>query len=152
MFDLARSNNRSFAQSYNPFREMEEFERRFFGDAFNNFMGTRDLAEFKADIVDAGDHYTLEADLPGFSKENIHLNLVGDTLTIQAERSSKREEKDQQDKLVRCERSYGAYTRQFDVSGIDTERIQGKYEDGVLTLTLPKQEPAAPASRRIALD
>lgn len=151
MFELARRNNNHVANYYNPFREMEEFERRFFGRPFDSFFGNAP-AEFKTDITDEGDHFLLETDLPGFSKENIHLDLSGDTLTIQAERSSANEEKDKKDKVIRCERSYGSFTRQFDVTGIDTEKIKGKYEDGVLKLTLPKKEPSLPESRRLEIE
>lgn len=152
MFELSRKNNNHIAEQYNPFREMEEFERRFFGDPFVNFMGNRDLAEFKTDIIDEGDHFLLEADLPGFSKDNIHIDLNGDTLTVKAERSSKHQEKDKKDKVIRLERSYGSYTRQFDVSGIATEKIKGKYEDGVLKLTLPKKEQTISSSKRIEIE
>ena len=152
MFELTRRNNNHIADYFNPFREMEELERRFFGRNFDSFMGTRDLAEFKTDITDEGDHFMLEADLPGFAKENIHLDLNGDILTIQAERSSKNEEKDKNNKLIRCERSFGAYTRQFDVSNIDTDSIKGKYEDGVLKLTLPKKQQTLPQTRRLEIE
>lgn len=152
MFELNRRNNNHIAQRYNPFREMEEFERSFFGDPFVSFMANRDLAEFKTDIIDEGDRFLLEADLPGFSKDNIHIDLNGDTLTVRAERSSKHEEKDKKDKVIRSERSYGSYTRQFDVSGIDAEKIKGKYEDGVLKLTLPKKEQTFSEAKRIEIE
>lgn len=151
MFELTRRNNNHITDYYNPFREMEEFEKRFFVNPFDAFMGSHNLAEFKTDITDEGDHYLLEADLPGFSKENIKLDLNGTTLTIKAERSSKTEEKDK-DKVVRCERSYGSYIRQFDVSGIDTDAIKGKYEDGVLKLTLPKKETVLPETKHIEIE
>ncbi len=152
MFELTRRNNNHIADYYNPFREMEEFERKFFGSPFDSFMGSRSIAEFKTDITDEGDHYLLEADLPGFSKENIKLDLNGDTLTIKAERSSKTEEKDKKNKVIRCERSYGSYTRQFDVSGINTDEIKGKYEDGVLKLTLPKKEQTLPETKHLEIE
>ena len=57
MFDITRrnNNNRRLA-NYNPYREMEEFERNFFSDPFGSFFGTHDLAEFKSDVTDEGDH------------------------------------------------------------------------------------------------
>ena len=146
MFDLAM--NHGFLNGYNPFREMEDFER----NAFNGFFNSQDLAEFKMDVSDEGDHYLLEADLPGFQKEDIDLDLKGDVLTIHAERHSKFEEKDQQDKVVRCERSYGSFSRQFDVSGIDAEHITAKYDNGVLSLNLPKIQQTIPESRKLAIE
>lgn len=151
MFELTRRNNHHI-NTYNPFREMEEFEKNFFGNPFGTFFGTQDLAEFKTDVTDEGDHYLLEADLPGFDKKDIKLDINGDTLTVQAERHSKIEEKDKKDKIVRIERSYGSYSRQFDVSGVDTDNIKAKYENGVLKLTLPKKEKTLPEGRRLEID
>ena len=72
---------------------------------------------------------------------------------MQAERHSKVEEKDKKDKIVRMERSYGSYSRQFDVSGIDTENIKAKYDNGVLKLTLPKKEQKPlPASKKLEIE
>lgn len=147
MFDL-RPYGRNSMNIWNPFSEMEEMEKRFFN---NNFFSNPSLAEFKTDITDEGDHYVLKADLPGFKKEDIHLNLDGDTLTIQAERHSEHEDAEKKDKYVCCERSYGAYSRSFDVSGIRADEITASYEGGVLELKMPKKTAQAPASRQISI-
>ena len=131
---------------WNPFSEMEEMERRFFN---NDFFGSRGLAEFKTDITDEGDHYELKADLPGFKKEDIQLHLDGDTLTIQAQRHSEHEDNDKKGKYVCCERSYGSYSRSFDMSGIRTDGITASYEGGVLELKLPKKTAETPTARQI---
>lgn len=152
MFEVVRRNNNHVADYYNPFHEMEEFEKKFFGKPFDAFMTNYDLAEFKTDITDEGDSYALEADLPGFEKDNIHLDLNGDTLIIKAERNSKVEDKNKENKIIRCERSYGSYERRFDVSGINTDGIKGKYENGVLKLTLPKKEQTAPETKHLEIE
>ena len=152
MFELTRRNNNHHVSTYNPFREMEAFERNFFGYPFGPFFGTQDLAEFKTDLTDEGDHYLLEADLPGFDKKDIHLDISDDILTVTAQRHSKIEEKDTKDKMIRVERSYGSYSRQFDVSGVNTDEIKAKYENGVLKLTLPKKEKITPAARRLEIE
>ena len=149
MFEIRpyrKNNNRHL--SYNPFREMEEFEREFFGDFFNS----GDIAEFKTDIIDCGDSFLLEADLPGFDKKDIHLDINGDTLTINAERHSEHEVKDKKEKYVRCERSYGKYSREFDISMIDVDKIKAKYENGVLKLTLPKKKEVLPDSKHLEIE
>lgn len=151
MFELVRRNN-NHINPYNPFREMEEFEREFFGAPFGSFFDSRDLAEFKTDVIDEGDHYMLEADLPGFEKNDIKLDVEGDTLTVSAERHSKVEEKDKKDRIVRVERSYGSYSRSFDISGVDAEQIKAKYDNGVLKLTLPKKQEVETASRRLEIE
>ena len=88
MFELARRNNHH-VESYNPFREMEEFEKKFFANPFAGFFEAPALAEFKTDVADEGDHYLLEADLPGFEKKDIHLDVNGDVLRVHAERHSR---------------------------------------------------------------
>lgn len=147
---LNRKNNNIV--SYNPFRDIEEFEKNFFGDPFGSFFRSNELAEFKIDVTDEGDHYEMEADLPGFEKKDIHLEVNGDTLRLSAERHSKVTEKDKKDKIVHMERSYGSYSRQFDVSGIETNAIKAKYENGVLKLMLPKKQQALQQGKRLEIE
>ena len=146
MFDLMRNNH--YLDNFNPFREMEEFEK----NAFDGFFGKQDLAEFKTDVLDEGDHYELEADLPGFRKEDIKLELQGDQLVISAERHSNAEEKNKDGKVVRMERSYGSYQRAFNVSQIDTNHIHASYDNGVLKLNLPKLQSQTPESRVLQIE
>lgn len=129
---------------YNPFRDFEDINRAFFGD--------NSLAEFKTDIRDVGNGYELEADLPGFKKEDIKLSLNGETLTIKAERHSDFEDQDKKSGYLRCERSYGSYSRSFDVTGVDVSRISASYTDGVLRVHLPKQAPKQPDDRTIVIE
>lgn len=129
---------------YNPFRDFEDINRAFFGD--------NSLAEFKTDIRDVGDGFVLEADLPGFKKEDINLSLNGDTLTIKAERHSDFEDQDKKSGYLRCERSYGSYSRSFDVTGVDVSKISASYNDGVLAVRLPKQGPKEPENHTITIE
>ncbi|MBQ1847798.1 MAG: Hsp20/alpha crystallin family protein [Clostridia bacterium] len=143
--------NRNHELAYwDPFRDLDEIEKHFFGAPQRSFAAN-DFGAFKTDIKDEGDKYVIEADMPGFNKEDIKVDLNGDVMTISAERHSEHEDKDKKSKYIRCERSYGMYRRQFDVSEINVESIDGKYENGVLTLELPKKTPAAPVSRRLEL-
>ena len=148
MFEL-RPYHKNQITSWNPFSDMEEFEKRFFD---NDYFGGRALSEFRTDITDEGDAFELKADLPGFKKEDIHLDIEGDNMTISAERHSEHEHKDKRNKYVRCERSYGSYQRSFDISGIRAERIKAKYTEGVLTLTLPKKDVTVSESRRLEIE
>ena len=150
MFELTRRNNHPM-NTYIPFREMEEMERRFFGPAYDDFFRMSDLAEFKSDITDEGDHFLLEADLPGFDKKDIHLDLDGNTLTVSAERHSNVEKKEK-DKVIRVERSYGSYSRQYDITNINAEGIRASYDNGVLKLILPKKDKILPTSKRIEIE
>ncbi|MBO4356423.1 MAG: Hsp20/alpha crystallin family protein [Clostridia bacterium] len=145
MFGLTpyRKNNQTSVYTYNPFREMEELERKFFGDY---------AASFGTDIRDCGDSYLLEADLPGFAKEDITLDIEDDILTINAERHSEYENSDKKDNYLRCERSYGKYSRSFDVSMINKDAITAKLENGVLKLTLPKKVEQPKTTKRLEIE
>lgn len=125
----------------NYFDEME----KMMDNAFKPVFGSG----FRTDISDKGDHYLLEAELPGFAKENIHLNIEGDLLTITAKREDNREDKDKQ--YVRRERSFASYERSFDISEVKAEEIAANYANGVLEMTLPKKSPATPLSKRIEI-
>lgn len=143
-----RNNNLSV---YNPFKEMDNFEKHFFTDPFK-FFDSFAMDSFKTDISDNGKEYVVECDLPGFKKEDIAIDINADTLTIRATRHSDFEEKDKKDQYIHCERSYGAFSRQFDISGIDESQIKAKYENGVLTLNLPKKPEIAGNSRRLEIE
>ena len=148
MFEL-RPYRRNSINAWNPFSEMEEMEKRLFN---NSFFSNADLAEFKTDITDEGDYYELKADLPGFKKEDIHVDVADDRLTVSAERHSNYEDKDKKGNYLRCERSYGSYARSFDISGIDAAGIKAAYADGVLRVTLPKQKEVPASSRRLEIE
>lgn len=128
--------------------------RRSMMDPFNffsDFFGTNNAPmELRTDITDKGDSFVLEADLPGFKKEDIKIDLENDRLTIKAERHSNTETT--KNGYVRRERSFGSFERSFDVSGIDTAGIKANYTDGVLTLTLPKRPELVPDNRSIAIE
>ena len=145
------NNRRNHMASYNPFRELDNLERSFFANPFG-FFGGDALASFKTDIKDNGKEYVLEADLPGFDKKDIHLDIDNDVLTIHAQRNFEREERNDQDNYVHCERSWGSYSRQFDLSGVDADNMHAKYENGVLTLTMPKKDPKPDSSRHLEID
>ena len=126
------------------FRYFDTLSRNLFNgfreDFFSGFGGT--------DIEDNGDAYTLTADLPGFKKEEISIDLNGDLLTLTAEH---KEETDSEKTYIRRERRYGAVKRTFDISGIRADEISAQYQDGVLRLTLPKKTKEAPVSHRIEI-
>lgn len=128
--------------SFDPFREMENFQRSFFS---NNPV----TSMFRADVSDRGDAYLLEAELPGFKKEDISIDIENDCLTISASRKQESDEKN--GSYIKRERFYGSCSRCFDVSGINTDAIEASYTDGVLTLNMPKKQENIPASRRLEI-
>ena len=129
----------------NVFDTFDNFARDFFRKS------NTDLPAFRTDIRDAGDSFLLEADLPGFNKEDISLDLKDGILTISAVHQDSSEEKDDKGSYIRRERRYGSFQRSFDVTGIDESGITAAYQNGVLTLTLPKARPVEPETHSIAI-
>ena len=127
----------------NVFDLFDNFERSFFGD--------NSASTFRTDIRDEGDKFVLEAELPGFKKEDIKLDLKDGILTVSAQHSESSEEKDKKGSYIRRERRYGSFARKFDVSGIQEDGITAAYNNGVLELTLPKAQPVVPAARQIEI-
>ena len=131
MFDLIPFGNRFFA-TYDPWKEFEEIERRMFAPV---------APSMKTDIRETDEAYILETDLPGFSREEIHAEIRDGVLTLRAEHKKEADEKDENGKYLRRERSYASYARRFSLDGIRTDEISAAFRDGVLTLTLPKETP-----------
>ena len=139
MFELTPFRRHEVA--YDPFRAFDEMERSMFGQ----------VRSFRTDIKDTKDAFIIEAELPGFTKEDIDVSLDGDTLTISAQHNENKEEKDEKTGYIHRERSYGTFRRSFDLAGVDAENITGGLENGVLTLNLPKMKKEEKKSRRIEL-
>ena len=130
----------------NFFDLFDNFERKFFGNS------SAALPDFRTDIRDAGDRFVLEAELPGLSKEDIKLDVKDGILTISAQHSENKDEKDNKGSYIRRERRFGSFTRSFDVTGVDEEHITASYNNGVLELNLPKAVPVVPEAKRIAIE
>ena len=93
------------------------------------------------DIAEENEHFLLSIDMPGIPKENISIEVEGNKLVVTGERKS--ESRDQKKGFTYSERKYGTFQRTFTLPrGLEAERIEAKFKDGVLELTLPKTEPA----------
>lgn len=140
MFGLIPFTRENSLSNQNLFNYLDNIEKSFFGDL-------EPAAQFRTDIRDNGNEYLLEAELPGFSKEDIAIHIDGDRLDITAKHEEKKEEK--KDNYVCRERKFGTFSRSFDVTGIDTAAISAGYQEGILSLHLPKKVPAQPEVKRI---
>lgn len=140
MFGLTPFRSNYYVSAYDPFKEMEEFERRFFGQR---------TPAMKTDIRETENAYILESDLPGFSREDIHAEIKDGYLTIRAEHRSENEDKNES--YLRRERSYGSFSRTFDLDGIDAEAITASFKNGVLTLELPKMQQKVEEARKVEI-
>lgn len=98
---------------------------------------------FRTDILDRGDAYVLQAELPGFRKEDINLELKDGVLTIEAKREEQSEE--EKEGYLRRERRTGTFSRRFNVSGIQEDAVSARFQDGISGADLA--EGAAGGSR-----
>lgn len=95
----------------------------------------------KTDVREEDGNYVVSIDLPGFKKDEIKLSLKDGYLNIETNKSLDRNEKDKKGRLVRKERYAGNLGRSFYVgNGITEKDVHAKYENGVLTITLPKRD------------
>ena len=118
---------------------------------FSDFFGTNNAPmELRTDISYRGDAFVLEADLPGFRKEDIDLHLEDNVLTITAKHQETAENK-QDGKYICREHRVGSYARYFDVSGIQAEGISAASENGVLPLLPPQQSEVVPPRRQVTI-
>jgi len=107
-------------------------------------------SQIKLDIKEGDKDYVIHAEIPGSSKENIHVNIEGDVVTIRAEVSQTDTDRSD-DKLIRSERYYGEVSRSFQLPvEIDQQASKARYENGVLTLTLVKS--AQKTGQRLTVD
>ena len=119
-------------------------ERELYGKHARNIM--------KTDVHELENSYEMNVDLPGFKKENIHVDLKEGYLTVRAEKGLEKEEK-QEKKVIRSERYVGSMSRSFYVGDIEPDSIKCKYEDGVLTLEFPKEnQPKLPETHSITIE
>lgn len=133
MFELfLRRNNKSILD------EVNMFEKNFlnvFQKDFNSFF---ESSSMKTDIINNKDFYLIQAELPGFKKEDISIEIKDDELLISAKYEDNLEDKTEN--YIRKERRMNSYKRIFNISDIKQDLIEAKYENGILELKLPKKE------------
>ncbi len=103
-----------------------------------------------ADVSETDKAYEITAELPGMDEKNIEVKLANGVLTIKGEKQEEKEEK-QKDYHMR-ERSFGSFQRTFQVpDGVDSDKIEASFKNGVLSVTLPKSPEAQKAEKKIAV-
>ena len=96
-------------------------------------------AQIKVDVKESDKAYTVHAEVPGVTKEDIHVSLDGNVVTLRAE-VKQQDVQTRDEKVLRSERYFGAVSRSFQLPmDIDQSQAKAKYDNGVLTLTLPKK-------------
>jgi HSP20 family protein len=129
---------------YTPFNTLMD-------EMFNNFMTSRPMRfleeetgmQMRTDVTENDKTYTLKADIPGVKKEDINITIDGNRVSVSAETKRESEEKEG-DKVIRSERYYGKVYRSVVLDcDVDQEQADAAYDNGVLTLTLPKKTNTA---------
>jgi len=137
-------------QQYDPFeqaqREFDHLLGRFLGDRqTNGSNGGSALAPYAVDVREDGDHIYVEAELPGFKKNEVDITLENQTLTIAAERREEKEDGGKKGEHLLRERRYTRFLRSFTLPPtVDEQTVNAKLADGVLTITLNKREETKP--------
>jgi HSP20 family protein len=125
------------ATNYDPFRELDRMAAAL--------MDNRGPRVMPMDLFREGDHYVLNADMPGIDPGSVDIDVDGQLLTIRGERTMANHENV---KWITRERMAGSFLRQLNLGqGIDVENISATYNNGVLSVTIPVHEAAKP--RRI---
>ncbi len=132
--------------NFDGFGDMNRAEHKLYGKHAAGLM--------KTDIHENDGNYELDIDLPGFKKEDINLTLDNGYLVVGASKALNEDEKDSKGKMLRQERFSGAMQRSFYVGdAIDENDVKAKFEDGVLSLTFPKEkEPELPEKKTILIE
>ena len=144
-------------QSYDPFegaqREFDTMLNRFFGGREVGAAGGNGglLAPYAVDVREDGDHIYVEAELPGFKKDEVDITLENQTLTIAAERRHEAKNGDaKKGDLLLHERRYTRFLRSFTLPPtVDEQTVNAKLTDGVLTITLNKREETKPRKIKV---
>lgn len=136
----------------------DNFVDSFFDDMFRfpfNTVQKSQVPGMNVDVQEFDDKYLMDLELPGYAKEDIQADLKDGYLTISANHTESKDEKDSDGKYIRKERYYGQCRRSFFVGKEVTEEdITANYKDGILKLTIPKKEakPAVEEKKYITIE
>jgi HSP20 family protein len=141
---------------WEPARELQTIQQemnRLFGTFFDAPGNGESLASRRwipaMDLVEEGDDFVLRADLPGVSEDQVSVELEDNVLTISGERKSELQER--KEGYYRLERAAGRFSRSLTMpAGVDPQRIDAKFDNGVLTVRIPKPQERKP--RRVAIN
>lgn len=137
------------SEMYDPYRDFNQMLTRFFGEGGD---GGQRLAPYGVDVREDADHFYVDAELPGFKKEDVDITLENQTLTITAERSESKEQgKEKKGDFLLNERRYSRFQRMFTLPPtVDERNVDAKLSDGVLHIVLNKREESKPRKINVA--
>ncbi len=144
---------------FEPFREMlslRDAMNRLFEESFlrpDVFETQNTAALAPIDVYETKDNVVLKAAVPGLKAEDLDISITGDVLTIKGEYKSEEPAETQPEKArnyIRQERRYGSFNRQLTLpAAVDSDKVTATFENGILTLEMPKREAVKPKSVKI---
>jgi len=141
---------------FQPFRGFTSLQgqiNRLFNEAFDRTSEEGNLTSWApaVDIYETEHNLVVKADLPDIKPEDLDIRVENNILTIRGER--KFEKKVDENNYLRVERAYGSFSRSFSLANtVNTEAIQADYQNGVLTLSIPKREEAKPKQIKVRVE
>lgn len=150
MFGLTPYNRRNMnVQRARSFFDVDSLFENFFNDSFfPSLYGFG--SQMRVDIKENEKDYVIEAELPGVNKDEINVELRDDRLTIAVQRNEATEE--ERDNYIRKERRTSSMSRSFYVADVKPEQIKAKFENGILSISLPKSEDQKKKQHRIDIN
>lgn len=147
MANLTRFDPFSEIARLDPFRNVDDFFKEF--SMMPSLRGLEAEPRIRMDVSETDQAYQVKADIPGVKKEDIKVSIDGNTVSIRAEMKEEKTEK-MSGNMMRSERHYGEQYRSFTLPHeVDESKAEAKYQDGVLSLTLPKK--AGTTSKQISI-
>ena len=127
---------------FDPFWDMDDILSRFMMRPLLR-EGMEVEPQIRMDVKEIDGKYLVNAEIPGVNKDDIHVTVEGNRVSISAEAKHEKEAKEGE-RMICCERSYGMASRSFSLADeVDQSQIKAKYDNGVLELTLPKKPGAS---------
>lgn len=138
---------KNYLSNYNRNNHAFDFFDNAFDDFFRPLFYDEKLDSMKTDIRETKDSYIMEVEMPGFDKEDISLDLENGYLTIRAEKKDREESGKEDHRYVRKERSVSCQ-RSYYVGDAEEESVKAKYDKGILSVVIPKQEEKKPETKK----
>ncbi|QQO19928.1 Hsp20/alpha crystallin family protein [Bradyrhizobium diazoefficiens] len=141
--------------NFDPFLTLHREMNRLFDDVFRGFGGTMPSQLMqgrfgwpKVELSETDKALTVSAELPGLTEKDVEVEIAGGVLTVRGEKKAERNGEGR----YFTERFYGAFERQIPLEGVEEDKAEASFRDGVLTISLPKSEKARESVKRIAIN
>jgi HSP20 family protein len=144
-------------EPFDPFYTLHREMNRLFDDVFRGFgplgrvgspLMEAQLGWPRIELSETDKTVTVSAELPGLSENDVQVEIANGVLSIRGEKKAERSD---ESKFV-SERYYGSFERQIPLEGVEEDKAQADFKNGVLTVTLPKSEPSSRNVKRIAIN